>query len=118
MQVPEKESGVSFPRLVSVDYRVDVTITTSEMDRVLKPTVLMRTVDSNGDIRTMEMNPEQFHKLRYSVARVLKVSNLIELISLNSSHRSFKRSKILPSLRSTRSRTTEIVPSGNPFQCF
>lgn len=71
--VLEGEDVISYPRLDSVDYRVDVTITTSEMDRVLKPTVLMRLVDDNGDIRTFEMNPEQFHKLRYSVARVLKV---------------------------------------------
>jgi hypothetical protein len=56
-----------------MDYRVDVTITTSEMDRVLKPTVLMKIIDNNGDIRTFEINPEQFHNLRYSVARVLKV---------------------------------------------
>lgn len=64
---------ISYPKLDSMDYRVDVTITTSEMDRVLKPTVLMKIVDDKGDIRTFEMNPEQFHKLRFSVARVLKV---------------------------------------------
>jgi len=76
--VQEKESDVCFPRLVELDYRVDVTITTSEMDRVLKPTVLMRIVDSKGDIRTMELNPEQFHKLRFSTARLLKEFETLE----------------------------------------
>lgn len=73
----ESDDVISYPRLESLDYRVDVTITTSEMDRVLKPTVLMRMVDDKGDIRTFEMNPEQFHKLRYSVARVLKVTLIV-----------------------------------------
>jgi len=71
--VQQSDEVLTCPRLDSMDYRIDVTITTSEMDRVLKPTVLMRLVDDKGDIRTFEINPEQFHKLRYSVARVLKV---------------------------------------------
>jgi len=71
--VQQSDEVLTCPRLDSMDYRIDVKITTSEMDRVLKPTVLMRLVDDKGDIRTFEINPEQFHKLRYSVARVLKV---------------------------------------------
>lgn len=67
------ESVISFPKLIKLNWRVDVTITTSELDRVLKPTILMRMVDDKGDIHTFEMTPEKFHKLRYSVARVLKV---------------------------------------------
>ena len=64
-----------------MDWRVDVTISTSEMARVLKPSILMRMVDSTGTIRTFEVNPEVFHKMRYSVARVLKVPSTTVILS-------------------------------------
>jgi hypothetical protein len=87
---PADSSVVSLPHLVDTNWRVDVTITTSEQDKVLKPTgkselrmrrtdlfcscvVLMRLTDSTGEIRQMEITPETFHHLRYAVARLLKV---------------------------------------------
>jgi len=73
---------VAFPCLGSFDWRVDVTISTSEMARVLKPTILIRVVDSEGEIHTFEANPEQFHKLRYSVARVLKEFDTLEKLPI------------------------------------
>eukprot|EP01124_Arcella_intermedia_P022187 TRINITY_DN3256_c0_g1_i1.p2 TRINITY_DN3256_c0_g1~~TRINITY_DN3256_c0_g1_i1.p2 ORF type:complete len:248 (+),score=65.16 TRINITY_DN3256_c0_g1_i1:34-777(+) len=77
-----QQKHVTFPRLLSVDWRVDVTISTSEMQRVLKPTILMRTLDDSGNIKTFEMNSEQFNKLRYSVARVLKEFDTIEKLQI------------------------------------
>jgi len=77
-----QEKHVSFPQLVSLDWRVDVTISTSEMQRVLKPSILMRMQDDSGKIRTFELNTEQFHKLRYSVARVLKEFDTIEKLPI------------------------------------
>jgi len=68
------EKHVKFPYLTSLDWRVDVTISTSEMSRILKPTILMRMTDSTGKIRTFELTTEQFHKLRYSAGRVLKIT--------------------------------------------
>jgi len=77
-----EEKRVSFPQLVSLDWRVDVTISTSEMQRVLKPTILMRMQDDSGKIRTFEVTPDQFHKLRYSVARVLKEFDTLEKLPI------------------------------------
>jgi len=76
------EKHVSFPQLVSLDWRVDVTISTSEMQRVLKPSILMRMQDDSGKIRTFELNTEQFHKLRYSVSRVLKEFDTLEKLPI------------------------------------
>jgi len=70
--IPKTSSNVSLPHISSMSWRVDITIATNEIDRVLKPTILMRIIDSNGDVKQMEMNPETFHQLRYSVARVIK----------------------------------------------
>jgi len=77
-----QEKHVKFPYLTSLDWRVDVTISTSEMSRILKPTILMRMTDSTGKIYTFELNTEQFHKLRYSAARVLKEFDTIEKLQI------------------------------------
>jgi len=76
--VEENVVSISYPKLTSMNWRVDVTISTSELSRVLKPSILMRMVDSKGNIRTFEMTVEKFHKLRYSVARVLKEFDILE----------------------------------------
>eukprot|EP01125_Pyxidicula_operculata_P017573 TRINITY_DN6157_c0_g1_i2.p1 TRINITY_DN6157_c0_g1~~TRINITY_DN6157_c0_g1_i2.p1 ORF type:complete len:227 (-),score=47.13 TRINITY_DN6157_c0_g1_i2:29-709(-) len=78
----EEGENVSFPTLDSMDWRVDVSISTSEMARLLKPTILMRMVDSDGNIKTFEMNLEQFNKLRYNVARVIKEFDIIEKLPI------------------------------------
>jgi len=80
--VAEPEKHVAFPTLESVDWRVDVTISTSEMTKILKPSILMRMVDSDGNIRTFEVNMDAFNKLRYSVARVLKEFDTLEKLPI------------------------------------
>mmetsp|Transcript_12323 Transcript_12323/g.16631 ORF Transcript_12323/g.16631 Transcript_12323/m.16631 type:complete len:150 (+) Transcript_12323:55-504(+) len=67
-----------FPRIHHVQWRVDVTISTSSLERVMRPSVMMRLALSDGQIKTFEMSIEQFHKLRYSVARVLRNMQEIE----------------------------------------
>ncbi|KAJ1453310.1 HCaRG protein-domain-containing protein [Pelagophyceae sp. CCMP2097] len=67
-----------FPRLSSVDWRVDVTISTSHLERVLKPSVTLRLVLTDGRIKTFEMTPDQLHKLRHSVAKVLRTMQEVE----------------------------------------
>jgi len=79
---PGAISAVSLPHLVDANWRVDVTISTSEIERVLKPTVLLRLTDSSGNIRQMELNPETFHQLRYAVARLLKEMENIESLGI------------------------------------
>ncbi|EDQ89925.1 uncharacterized protein MONBRDRAFT_2798, partial [Monosiga brevicollis MX1] len=60
-------------RLVDVQWRVDVAVSTSSMKRSLVPTVLMQLTLSDGTLRTFEAPVNQFHKLRYTAAAMLKV---------------------------------------------
>eukprot|EP00049_Salpingoeca_infusionum_P010274 m.174526 g.174526 ORF g.174526 m.174526 type:complete len:224 (-) comp14592_c1_seq1:450-1121(-) len=64
-------------QLTNFQWRVDVGISTSELKRVLKPTILVRTTLSDGSIKTFEMSTEQFHALRYNTAYALK--EMVEL---------------------------------------
>jgi hypothetical protein len=72
IETASEESRVRLPRLSNFKWRVDVAISTSLLKRALKPAVLMQMTLSDGKIHTFEMPVEQFHKLRYNVAFVLK----------------------------------------------
>jgi len=63
---------VRLPGLASFKWRVDVAISTSSLKRAMKPSVLMQMTLSDGRIHTFEVPSDQFHKLRYNVAFVLK----------------------------------------------
>jgi hypothetical protein len=66
------------PALASFDWRVDVTISTSSVDRVLKPTILVRLSTSDGKQKTFEMSVKKFHELRYHVSNVLNEMDAVE----------------------------------------
>uniref|UniRef100_A0A6P8J2S8 COMM domain-containing protein 5 n=1 Tax=Actinia tenebrosa TaxID=6105 RepID=A0A6P8J2S8_ACTTE len=72
------ELGARLPKLDSLRWRVDVAISTSALNRVLEPSILMETKLSNGDIRTFEVPLSKFHQLRYNVAYVLKEMEDVE----------------------------------------
>jgi hypothetical protein len=67
-----EESRIRLPNLVDMKWRVDVAISTSELQRAMKPAVLIQMTLSDGTIETFEMPVEEFHKLRYNVSYVLK----------------------------------------------
>ncbi|KAL0488221.1 hypothetical protein AKO1_015358 [Acrasis kona] len=67
-----------FNHVVDVRWRVDVTISTSVMTRVLKPVLHVQLELSNGDIRMMELSVQQFHELRLAVATVLNDMHSIQ----------------------------------------
>eukprot|EP01059_Diplonema_ambulator_P012846 TRINITY_DN23313_c0_g1_i1.p1 TRINITY_DN23313_c0_g1~~TRINITY_DN23313_c0_g1_i1.p1 ORF type:complete len:108 (+),score=36.80 TRINITY_DN23313_c0_g1_i1:51-326(+) len=66
------------PSLVQARWRVDVTITTSMMQKVLTPVVIMRLELSNGEIKTFELPQSQVHSLRYTLAKMLKDMHYFE----------------------------------------
>ncbi|XP_020910047.1 COMM domain-containing protein 5 [Exaiptasia diaphana] len=66
------------PKLDSLRWRVDVAISTSALNRVLEPSILMETQLSNGSIQTFEVPLSKFHQLRYNVAYVLKEMEDVE----------------------------------------
>ena len=69
---PRPTSDLRWPTIADVRWRVDVTISTSAMQRVLQPSVLMELEMSDGTLEQFELSLEKFHELRYSVARTLK----------------------------------------------
>ena len=72
------QQRVTYPRLDSLRWRVDVAISSSSLSRVLKPSILMQMHCSDGNIKTFEMPIEQFHQLRHSVATVLRDMKKLE----------------------------------------
>ena len=68
----QKEHRTSLPELDAINWRVDVSVSTTSMARVMRPTLLMRVTLSDGTIRTFECSVRKFHELRYNLARVLK----------------------------------------------
>jgi len=66
---------ISLPSIRDIRWRVDVTISTTGLSRVFLPVIVMQLTLSNGQISTFECPVEVFHRLRYSVAKVLKGMN-------------------------------------------
>lgn len=76
------DSRPRLPRLVQLKWRVDVAISTSVLNRVLEPSIIMEMTFSNGQTKVFEVPVSQFHQLRYSVAYVLKQMEELEKRSI------------------------------------
>jgi len=76
------EKGLRYPVLTDFSWRVDVTISSNSLSRVLQPSVLMSTVTSDGQKRTFEVSVDKFHQLRYCVAKVLKEMEDLERMQI------------------------------------
>ncbi|XP_034248743.1 COMM domain-containing protein 5-like [Thrips palmi] len=61
-----------FPSVSDVKWRVDITISSSTLSRVLEPNIVMELDLSDGQKVTFELSVSKFHKLRYTVASILK----------------------------------------------
>jgi len=70
------------PSLESLRWKVDVTISTSVLSRVLEPTILMETTLSDGTVQQFEVPLSQFHELRYNTALLLKDMEMMERRSI------------------------------------
>ena len=66
-----------FPGLSTVRWRVDITISSSVLSRVLEPNLIMEFVLSDGQRVTFELSVSKFHKLRFTVASLLKEMDLL-----------------------------------------
>ncbi|OWF53764.1 COMM domain-containing protein 5-like [Mizuhopecten yessoensis] len=76
------ENRPRLPRLDCLKWRVDVAISTSVLNRVLEPSILMELTLSDGRIHTFEIPVAKFHELRYNVAFVLKEMEDLEKRSI------------------------------------
>ncbi|KAK0182994.1 hypothetical protein PV327_001073 [Microctonus hyperodae] len=60
-----------FPKLKSCRWRIDVTISSSSLSRVLEPTILMEWNLNTGERYLFEMNLTKFHLMRHTIASLL-----------------------------------------------
>ncbi|GIX68885.1 COMM domain-containing protein 5 [Caerostris extrusa] len=70
------------PKLSNFGWRIDVAISTSTLNRVLEPAIVMEIRLSNGRKETFEVHPSQFHRLRFAVATLLKEMENLEMKSI------------------------------------
>ncbi|GMI35319.1 hypothetical protein TrCOL_g3788 [Triparma columacea] len=78
LQTSFARNKVRAPSLTSFRWRVDVAISTESLQKVFKPTILCEVNTDDGKSRTFEMPVDQFHHLRYEVAKVLRNMEEIE----------------------------------------
>lgn len=71
LETAVRRSTVAFPTLVNTRWRVDITICSSALARVMKPSVLVEFTLSTGEIKTLEIPQDEFERLRFAVAQVL-----------------------------------------------
>ncbi|XP_072040400.1 COMM domain-containing protein 5-like [Amphiura filiformis] len=76
------DQGGRLPTLQRLKWRLDVAISTSALNRVLEPTILMETTLSDGAVHNFEVPISKFHELRYNVAYVLKEMEDLEKRSI------------------------------------
>lgn len=58
-------------RSISCAWRIDVTVSSSQAKKVLRPTVLMTLEEGDENKETFEMSLEMFQELRLTVAKML-----------------------------------------------
>ncbi len=62
---------IKYPTITKLRWRIDVIISSGSLSKVMKPSIIVQLILSNGNIKTFEMSTEQFNQLRYSAAKVL-----------------------------------------------
>ena len=85
---PQLSGLVTQPRLLSLDWRIDVSISSNLINRIMEPSVIislaLQPSNSSSDPThlTFEASLAQFSKLRYVVARMLSEFTAIESKSI------------------------------------
>jgi COMM domain containing 5 len=71
-------SRLRCPTVTKFRWRIDVTMSTGLLSKVMRPSIMMQLCLSSGIIKTFEVSIEQFNQLRYSVAKVLQEMQRVE----------------------------------------
>jgi len=66
------------PTLEALRWRLDVTISTSSLHRVLRPALTMQTTLSDGSTHAFHVSKQRFNELRYAAAKLLKDMQALE----------------------------------------
>ena len=72
------DSSDTIPSMEDLKWRVDVAISTSDLAKCLKPSILMQMTLSDGSIKNFQLPLEKFHELRCNVAKALKSVHELE----------------------------------------
>ena len=71
-------ADVCYPHFERLRWRLDVTISNSNLKRVLKPSLVLSFTLSDGRIKYMECSVDKFHELRFNVSRVLREMQVLQ----------------------------------------
>jgi len=74
----QAESEVQFETIDEFRWRIDVGISTTNLNRSLQPSILVDLTTSKNKKHIFEMSKEKFHLLRHSVAEILSNIQQIE----------------------------------------
>jgi hypothetical protein len=64
--------------ITNMRWRIDVTISSSSLNRVMRPSILMELTLNDGSVELFDVPLEEFHILRYSCAKALSAMGAIE----------------------------------------
>ncbi|XP_012064393.1 PREDICTED: COMM domain-containing protein 5 [Atta cephalotes] len=70
------------PQLISCKWRIDITISSNILNRVLEPTIIMEWIFNTGECVTFELSLAKFHQLRHTVATILVELQTLERHSI------------------------------------
>lgn len=73
-----EEEKIKLPHISRLKWRVDVCISSSSLKRVMEPSILLQLTTSDGQIRTFRVDLDQFHALRYTIAKALQKIQQVE----------------------------------------
>lgn len=59
------------PKLANLKWRIDITISSGSLSRVMRPNILFQMILCDGRIKTFEVSIEQFNQIRYGIAKLL-----------------------------------------------
>lgn len=74
-----KPNVPNFLKLVDNKWRIDVTISSSSVSRVLEPSILMELNFASGDNKIINIPISQFHNLRFQVASCINKLNHLSI---------------------------------------
>ncbi|XP_043254141.1 COMM domain-containing protein 5-like [Colletes gigas] len=67
-----------YAHLISCKWRVDITISSSTINRVLEPHIIMEWTFNNGEHQIFELSLPKLHQLRHAVATILVEMQKVE----------------------------------------
>lgn len=67
-----------YSHLVSCKWRIDIIISSSVLNRVLEPCIIMEWIFDTGERQTFELSLAKFHQIRHAIATILVEMQSIE----------------------------------------